>query len=187
MNEAISTPRATVNQSAPKVATVQIPPEKIGELIGPGGKMIKQIQAEFVVDVNVEESGFVVVTGQDLEKVTAAKEYIAGLTAEAEVGKIYEGTVMRVESYGAFVEVLPGQDGLVHVSRMSTEFVDDANSVVKVGQKVQVKCYEVDGQGRINLTMLLNDEKPTGRPESRGGDRGNNSNGGGFQKFRDRR
>lgn len=165
MNKAIETPRATVSTFAPKVATVQIPQEKIGELIGPGGKMIRQIQAEFEVEINVEETGFVVITGIDLTKVTAAREFVAGLTAEAEVGKIYNGTVTRVESYGAFVEVLPGQDGLVHVSRMSTEFVDDANNILKVGDKVDVKCYEVDDQGRINLTMLLNDEKPTGRPE----------------------
>jgi len=187
MNEAISTPRSTVNETAPKVATVQIPAEKIGELIGPGGKMIRQIQADFAVEINVEETGFVVITGQDLAKVGSARDFIAGLTAEAEIGKIYEGTVTRVESYGAFVQILPGQDGLVHVSRMSTEFVDDANSMVKVGDKVQVKCYEVDGQGRINLTMLLNDEKPV-RQESRGGDRPRRDFGGNnFNRFRDRR
>lgn len=165
MKKAIETPRAAVSVYAPKVATVQIPPEKIGELIGPGGKMIRQIQTDFGVEINVEETGFVVITGIDLTKVTSAREFIAGLTAEAEIGKIYNGTVTRVESYGAFVQILPGQDGLVHVSRMSTEFVDDANNLLKVGDKVDVKCYEVDSQGRINLTMLLNGETPVGRQE----------------------
>lgn len=165
MKKAIETPRATVSVYAPKVATVQIPQEKIGELIGPGGKMIRQIQTDFGVEINVEETGFVVITGIDLAKVTSAREFIAGLTAEAEIGKIYNGTVTRVESYGAFVQILPGQDGLIHVSRMSTEFVDDANNLLKVGDKVDVKCYEVDSQGRINLTMLLNGETPVGRQE----------------------
>jgi polyribonucleotide nucleotidyltransferase len=201
MTAVIDTPREAVSEYAPKVASVKIPVDKIGELIGPGGKMIRQIQADHEVEINVEEDGSVTVTGMDQAKVNQAKAYIDGMMATAEIGKIYEGTVTRVESYGAFVEILPGKDGLVHVSRMSTEYVADANDLVKVGQTVTVKCYEVDPQGRINLTMLLEGQTPTGRPgrDDRGGSRrpmegrrpmgggGGRPQAGGFTRFRDAR
>ncbi len=202
MTAVIDTPREAVSEYAPKVASVKIPVDKIGELIGPGGKMIRQIQADHDVEINVEEDGSVTITGIDQAKVNQAKAYIDGMMATAEIGKIYEGTVTRVESYGAFVEILPGKDGLVHVSRMSTQYVADANDLVRVGQTVTVKCYEVDPQGRINLTMLLEGETPTGRPqrEDRGAPRrpmdGRRPMGGGgrpsqgpapFKRFRDAR
>ena len=174
----IDTPRASVSIYAPKVASTKIPADKIGELIGPGGKMIRQIQSDHNVEINVEEDGSVTITGMDEAKVAQAKAFIDGLMASAEIGKIYEGTVTRVEPYGAFVQILPGKDGLVHVSRMSTEYVADANSIVKVGDTVTVKCYEVDSQGRINLTMLLSGD-PTGRSAQR-----DDSS---FKRFRDHR
>ena len=174
----IDTPRASVSIYAPKVASTKIPADKIGELIGPGGKMIRQIQSDHNVEINVEEDGSVTITGMDEAKVAQAKAFIDGLMASAEIGKIYEGTVTRVEPYGAFVQILPGKDGLVHVSRMSTEYVADANSIVKVGDTVTVKCYEVDPQGRINLTMLLSGD-PTGRSAQR-----DDSS---FKRFRDHR
>ena len=171
MTAVIDAPRASVSVYAPKVASTKIPTDKIGELIGPGGKMIRQIQTDFGVEINVEEDGSVTVTGMDEAKVAQAKAYIDGLMATAEIGKIYTGTVTRVEPYGAFVQILPGKDGLVHVSRMSREYVADANTVVKVGDTVTVKCYEVDFQGRINLTMLLEGD-PTGGHSREGSDRG---------------
>ena len=194
MTAVIDTPRASVSIYAPKVASTKIPADKIGELIGPGGKMIRQIQADHNVEINVEEDGSVTITGMDEAKVVQAKAYIDGLMASAEIGKIYTGTVTRVEPYGAFVQILPGKDGLVHVSRMSTEYVADANSVVKVGDTVTVKCYEVDSQGRINLTMLLEGD-PTGRSgRGEGGDRGPRPMGdrprrddSSFKRFRDHR
>ena len=199
MTAVIDKPRESVSQYAPKVASVKIPPDKIGELIGPGGKMIRQIQSDHDVEINVEEDGQVTITGIDEAKVKQARAYIDGMMATAEIGKIYTGTVTRVEPYGAFVEILPGKDGLVHVSRMSREYVADANDLVHVGDSVQVKCYEVDSQGRINLTMLLEGETPSGgRPqrESRGGyggDRrptgggGRSGEGAPFKRFRDSR
>ncbi len=187
----IDKPRASVSQYAPKVATTRIPADKIGELIGPGGKMIRSIQADHQVEISVEEDGLVTVTGPDQTKVDQAKAYIDGLMAQAEIGKIYTGIVTRVESYGAFVEILPGKDGLVHVSRMSREYVADANDVLKVGDKVEVKCYEVDPQGRINLTMLLEGETPSGRPREDHGDSrrpmGRPDRGSSFKRFSDHR
>jgi polyribonucleotide nucleotidyltransferase len=191
----IDKPRESVSEFAPKVASVKIPSDKIGELIGPGGKMIRQIQADHNVEINVEEDGQVTITGMDEAKVKQAQAYIDGMMATAEIGKVYTGTVTRVEPYGAFVEILPGKDGLVHVSRMSTEYVADANDLAHVGDTVQVKCYEVDSQGRINLTMLLEGETPTGRPREDRGDRGpRRPMGGGrpgqdssFKRFRDAR
>ncbi len=195
MTAVIDKPRESVSQFAPKVASVKIPPDKIGELIGPGGKMIRQIQTDHDVEINVEEDGNVTITGMDENKVKQAQAFITGMMATAEIGKIYTGMVTRVEPYGAFVEILPGKDGLVHVSRMSTQYVADANDLVHVGDTVQVKCYEVDPQGRINLTMLLEGETPVGRPREDRGDRGpRRPMGGGrpgqdpsFKRFRDAR
>ncbi len=196
MLEVISVPNETVSQYAPKLATVTIPVDKIGELIGPGGKNIRALQTTNDVEISVDDAGFVTVIGADLANVSKVRDYIHGMMQEAEVGKIYQGTVTRVEGYGCFVEILPGKEGLVHVSRMSTQFVEDANALVKVGDLIQVKCYEVDGQGRINLTMLLNDEGRAARPESNDRPRRpfqNNRNSSdrpsrpGFGKFRDHR
>ena len=184
MTAVIDKPRESVSEFAPKVASVKIPQDKIGELIGPGGKMIRQIQTDHDVEINVEEDGAVTITGMDEAKVKQAQAYITGMMATAEIGKIYTGTVTRVEPYGAFVEILPGKDGLVHVSRMSTQYVADANDLVHVGDTVKVKCYEVDPQGRINLTMLLEGETPVGRPREDRGNRGGNSS---FKRFRDAR
>lgn len=185
MTAVIDKPRQSVSQFAPKVASVKIPADKIGELIGPGGKMIRQIQTDHDVEINVDEDGSVTITGMDEAKVKQAQAYIDGMMATAEIGKVYTGTVTRVEPYGAFVEILPGKDGLVHVSRMSTQYVADANDLAHVGDTVTVKCYEVDSQGRINLTMLLEGETPVGRPREDRGDRGPRRPA--FKNFRDSR
>ncbi|MBI3954655.1 polyribonucleotide nucleotidyltransferase [Candidatus Collierbacteria bacterium] len=192
MLQALDKPRAEVSNFAPKIRSLKIPVEKIGELIGPGGKVIRQIQVDFQIEVNVEDDGVVTVSGIDKDMVDKAFKYVSDLMAEAEVGKVYSGTVARVEPYGAFVQVLPGKDGLVHVSRMSTEYVADASQILKVGDQVEVKVYEIDSQGRINLTMLLNDEQPSKRPERPGdSDRPFRDTGrrpsGSFKRFRDHR
>ncbi len=199
MLETISAPRLTISQYAPRILSLQIDPEKIGMVIGSGGKTIRQIQTDFGVEVGVDDSGLVSVSGPDVTGVEKAIEYIKNMTAEAEIGKVYTGTVKRVQPFGAFVEFLPGQEGLVHVSNMGKGFVASPEEVVKEGQEVQVKVYEVDKQGRVNLTMDLENPNPTARPERRGGSsfqrgregrprreggRGNDSR---FTKFRDHR
>jgi polyribonucleotide nucleotidyltransferase len=192
MNDALDAPREKISQYAPKIVSTKVPVSKIGDVIGSGGKIIHQIQDDFLVEVNIEEDGTVTVTGSDQPKVDAAVAYIDSIVAEAEVGKTYEGTVARVEAFGAFVNILPGKDGLVHVSRVQPETFKS----MKIGDKVEVRCYEVDSMGRVNLTMLKEGESPirAERPNTpegsrSSGDRGSHSgsNRQKYSNFRDSR
>ncbi len=194
MTKEMSAPRENISQYAPKIVSTKVPVSKIGEVIGGGGKVIHQIQDDFAVEVNIEDDGTVTVTGGDQVKVAAALAYIEAIVAEAEVGKTYQGTVARIEAFGAFVNILPGKDGLVHVSQVQPE----AFNAMKVGDKVEVRCYEVDSMGRVNLTMLkegeapIRAERPMGGGSSRpqfGGGQGGRSGGGrpNFRSFRDSR
>ncbi len=168
MNAAISEPRDTVSVYAPKIEMLQIPVEKIGELIGPGGKVIKNIIATTGAEVDVEDDGFVTITGTNEEQVEKALGIVQGITKDVNPGEVYEGEVKRILPFGAFVEFLPGKEGMVHVSKMAQGFVNSPEDVVTIGQKVTVKIIEIDDQGRINLTMIL-DDSGTGseREESR--------------------
>jgi polyribonucleotide nucleotidyltransferase len=130
-----------------------IPQNKIGELIGPGGKNIRKLQEEMNVKIDIEETGKVFISGTDVEGVQLARHYVESLTAEIEVGKIYTGKVVKIMAFGAFVEVLPGKDGLVHVSQLSDKHVKNVEDVVKEGDEVTVKVMEIDKQGRVNLSM----------------------------------
>ncbi len=176
MHAVIPTPRANLSQYAPKIEMLKIPVEKIGELIGPGGKIIKNIIATTGATVDVEDDGSVAISGTTDEAVDKALEWVKGLTREVTVGESFEGEVKRILPFGAFVEFLPGKEGMVHVSKMSTEFVKDPNDVVKIGEKVKVRVVEIDDQGRINLSMLPegSDEsrrRPPFNPEGHGPDR----------------
>jgi len=152
--------RTKVSKYAPKIETLHIPVEKIGEVIGPGGKVIKNIIAETGANVDIEDDGTVSVSSPDKESVKKAMDWVEGLVREVEVNEIFEeGIVRRIQPFGAFVEILPGKDGLVHVSKMSTEYVEDPNDIVKEGQKVRVKVVEVDDLGRINLSMIFDNQK----------------------------
>lgn len=147
----IDKPRKEISPFAPHIKTININPEKIGEIIGPGGKVIRQLQSDFEVDINVEDSGEVNVSGASNKQVNQVLEYIKGLTSEPEVGKIYTGTVTRVEPYGAFVEFMPGKTGLIHISKIASGYLGDINTVVKVDDPIEVKLQEIDDQGRLNL------------------------------------
>jgi polyribonucleotide nucleotidyltransferase len=159
MLKALSESRTKVSTHAPKIKVIKIDPAKIGEIIGPGGKMIRKIIAETGAQVDVEDDGSVSLSGAKEEEVAAAIEMIEGLTKEVAPGEIYDGEVKRIQQFGAFVEVLPGKDGLVHVSDMSKDFVKDPSDVVSVGDKVKVRVKEIDNLGRINLSMLLDGDK----------------------------
>lgn len=178
MMTTLDKPRESISQYAPKIVSVTIDPEKIGEVIGPGGKMIRKIQTDFAVTIDVDDTGIISITGTNHDGVTKAKEFIKGLTAEVEVGKTYEGVVDRVETYGAFVEILPGKSGLIHVSRLGKGFVNSASDVLSVGDKVTVHADEVDDRGRINISLIAGGRTPPpstqGRPPAR-------------QQFRDQR
>jgi polyribonucleotide nucleotidyltransferase len=174
MLEVIKEPRAKISAHAPKIKVVKIPVEKIGEVIGPGGRMIKKIIAETGAQVEVEDDGTINISGTTDEAVDTAVQKVEGLTKEVMPGEIYEGEVKRIQPFGAFVEILPGKDGLVHVSDMKEEFVSDPNEVVKIGDKVQVRVKEIDDLGRINLSMNMDPSKDKPRGERRervGGER----------------
>lgn len=154
---AISTPRSRVSTYAPKVAMVKVPVDMIGEVIGAGGKTIKKIIAETGAQVEMEDDGTVNISGVSQESVDKAVETVKNMTKKVQPGEIYEGTVMRMQPFGAFVEILPGKDGLVHVSDMGQEgqYVNRPEDVVKIGDKVKVRVKEVDSMGRINLSMRM--------------------------------
>ncbi len=157
MHKVISQPRTQLSQYAPQISTTQIPVDKIGELIGPGGKNIKQLMADTDTTIDVRDDGSVFVSGTNPEGVAKAINWIAGLGKEVMPGEIYEGTVARIQPFGAFVNILPGKDGLVHVSQMATGYVSDPSEIVSEGQVVKVWVTEIDSQGRINLSMLFDD------------------------------
>ena len=154
MGKVLSSPRKELSQFAPKVVVITPPADKIGEIIGPGGRNIRSLIARTDTDINITDDGKVTITGINKEKVDEAVNYIENLTREVKVGEEFIGEVKRILPFGAFVEILPGKDGLVHVSKMSDKFVRDPKEVVKIGQKMKVRVIQIDSQGRINLETL---------------------------------
>ncbi len=159
MNAVISGARKELSQFAPKVVVITPPADKIGEIIGPGGKNIRSLIARTETEIEVGDDGRVTITGIDKDKVEMAVGLIENMTREVKVGETFEGEVKRILPFGAFVEVLPGKEGLVHVSKMSKEFVKDPHDIVSIGQRVKVEVHQIDQQGRINLIMLENEAK----------------------------
>ncbi len=159
MMEVLDAPRPEMSQYAPRISKIMIAPEKIKDVIGKGGEMINRIIAETGVEIDIEDSGLVMIASVDADGAERAIAIIKGLTEDPEVGTIYTGTVVKLMEFGAFVNVLPGKDGLVHVSQMSDQRVERVSDVVKLGDKVRVKLLEVDGQGRLNLSMKAAVEK----------------------------
>ena len=154
MNKIIDKPRKEISRYAPKVVVLTPPPDKIGEIIGPGGKNIRALIARTQTEINVEDDGRVTVSGLDRAKVDEAVAQINNITRIIQVGEEFEGEVKRILQFGAFVEILPGKEGMIHVSKMGKGFVKNPYDVVKIGQKVRVKVYQIDNMGRINLQMI---------------------------------
>jgi len=152
MLETLPRARDEINRWAPRITTIHVKPDQIRIIIGPGGKTIKGIIDQTGVSIDVEDDGTVAVAGSDPEAVKRALEIINGLTAEPEVGKIYKGTVRRVVDFGAFVEILPGNEALLHVSEMAHERVEMPSDVVKEGDEIDVKVISVDREGKTRLT-----------------------------------
>lgn len=152
MAEAIQKPRETLSQYAPKIITMQINPDKIRDVIGAGGKIINKIIEETGVKIDIEQDGRVFIASANDEMNKKALSIIEGIVREVAVGEIYTGTVKRIEKFGAFVEILPNKDGLVHISQLSTERVAKVEDVVAIGDVITVKVTEIDQQGRINLS-----------------------------------
>ena len=161
MEEAMSKPKSDISDFAPRMVIVQIPQSKIGELIGPGGKNIRKIQEDTGAEINIEEDGRVFISSTDKEAVLRCKELVECISAEAEVGKVYRGKVTRLMNFGAFVEILPGKEGLVHISQLAATHVKKVEDVVHEGDVLNVKVVEIDSQNRINLSAkgIPQDEK----------------------------
>jgi polyribonucleotide nucleotidyltransferase len=152
MAKTISEPRKEISKYAPRITTLKINPEKIGMLIGPGGKNIKKLVEESGCEIDIEDDGSVNIFSVSAEGMKIAVDHITGMTAEAEIGKIYKGTVVTVKEFGAFVEFLPGKDGLVHISELANFRVKKTEDIVKVGDPITVKCLGVDEKGRVRLS-----------------------------------
>ena len=190
MKDAISTPRAAVSKYAPKIKIIKIDPAKIGELIGSGGKVIKGIISRSGAQVDVDDDGNVFISAINSEDVENAVTEIENIFREPVTGEIYEGVVRRIQPFGAFIEIYSGKEGMVHVSDMSDDFVGNPSDVVKIGQSVKVRVKEVDELGRVNLSMLLDHDKPKGGNGGRTGGTQENRRGsfsqGGYRRGNDR-
>jgi polyribonucleotide nucleotidyltransferase len=152
MNQTLPGPRTNVSGHAPRIVTLKVKPDKIREIIGPGGKVIRGIIEATGVKMDVEDDGTVRIASVDEEAAKKAIEMVQRIAAEAEIGKIYKGTVRKIVEFGAFVEILPGTDGLVHISQLAPERVRKVSDVLKEGDEVMVKVLEIDRQGKIRLS-----------------------------------
>jgi len=159
MDQAIPQPRSQLSKYAPRIITVQIRPDKIGDLIGPKGKTIRGIQEQTGAEINVDDNGLVTISavGEGGER---ARDMVAALVQEPEVGKVYEGVVKSTTAFGAFIEILPGVEGLLHISELQHGRTERTEDVVKKGDHVRVKLLEVDERGRMRLSRKARLEKP---------------------------
>jgi polyribonucleotide nucleotidyltransferase len=179
MEEALATPREDLSPYAPRIITIKINPDKIRDVIGPGGKMIRSIVEETGAKIDVEDDGTVFISTADSDAADAAVARIRGLTAEADIGETYVGTVSRIVDFGAFVEIFPGTDGLLHISEIANHRVRDVRDELKEGQQIVVKCIGKEGNKiKLSRKAVLRDEQgSTGAAEGNGG--GMEGNGGG--------
>jgi polyribonucleotide nucleotidyltransferase len=177
MKKALAEPRSDLSPYAPRIVTLTINPEKIGDLIGPKGKTIRGIQDETGAEVTVDDSGLVTIAAVGGEAMERARQMIQAVTAEPVIGETYEGTVKSTTAFGAFVEIMPGTEGLVHISELKHGRTEKTEDVVKKGDRVKVKLLERDERGRLRLSMKALTAKPEG--ESHSGGEGSGSGGGG--------
>ena len=181
MNKALGETRSELSAHAPRIETISIDKSKIRDVIGTGGKVIREIVATTGAKVDIDDEGIIKISSSDLDQIEAAKKWILGIVEEAEVGKIYNGKVVNIVDFGAFVNFMGGKDGLVHVSEMKNERVEKPTDVVSEGQEVKVKVLEIDNRGKVRLSMRvvdqetgeeLEDTRPAREPREPRGDRG---------------
>jgi polyribonucleotide nucleotidyltransferase len=195
MAKALPEPRGDLSRYAPRIVTMTISPEKIGDLIGPKGKTIRGIQDETGAELTVDDSGLVTIAAVGGDAMQRARQMVQALTAEPVVGEVYEGTVKSTTAFGAFVEIMPGTEALLHISEMRWGRTDKTEDVVKKGDRVKVKLIDRDERGRLRLSMRALQPKPEGQSsseESGGGSGGDElvaegagtSSGGGEQRER---
>jgi polyribonucleotide nucleotidyltransferase len=169
MSKALAEPRSDLSQYAPRIVTMNINPEKIGDLIGPKGKTIRGIQEETGAEITVDDTGLVTIAAVGGEAMERARQMIQALTAEPVIGETYEGNVKSTTAFGAFVEIMPGTEGLVHISELKHGRTEKTEDVVKKGDRVKVKLLDRDERGRLRLSMKALTPKPEG--EAGGGTR----------------
>jgi len=194
MAEVICKPREELSEYAPRMLMIKINPEKIGKVIGPGGKMINKIQDETGASIDIEEDGTIFIACKG-EGAVEARDRIAAITEDAEVGKVYKGKVVSIRDFGAFIEILPGTEGLCHVSELAANYVENVNDVCNIGDEFEVKVINIDDQGKVKVSrkaVLVPGHEPEvvrgGRGGGRGGDRGGDrSRGGGKSRGGGRR
>jgi polyribonucleotide nucleotidyltransferase len=194
MTNVIPEPREKLSDFAPSMVSIQINPEKIGKVIGPGGKTINKIQDETGATIDIEDDGTIYIACANQEGGQAARKYIEQLTCEPKVGEVYTGKVVSIRDFGAFLEILPGTDGLCHVSELSDKYVKNVEDVVSMGQEVEVKIINVDDDGRVKLSRKAlmaergetdrvegeeEEQPPRDRGDRRGGGGGGDRRGGG--------
>ncbi|MCJ1962638.1 polyribonucleotide nucleotidyltransferase, partial [Novosphingobium mangrovi (ex Hu et al. 2023)] len=184
MTKALGSARTELSAHAPRIETIQIDKSKIRDVIGTGGKVIREIVAETGAKVDIDDEGVIKISSSDINQIEAAKAWIQGIVEEAEVGKIYNGKVVNIVDFGAFVNFMGGKDGLVHVSEMKNERVEKPTDVVKEGQEVKVKVLEIDNRGKVRLSMRVVDQETgeeledTRPPKAPRGDRDGGGRGG---------
>jgi polyribonucleotide nucleotidyltransferase len=176
MQDALGEAKTEVSTFAPRLYTMKINPEKIRDVIGKGGATIRALTDETGTTIDIAEDGTITIASTDADRAALAKKRIEQITAEVEVGKIYEGPVTKLLDFGALVNVLPGKDGLLHISQIAHERVEKVSDYLSEGQVVRVKVLETDDKGRVKLSMKALMERPEGMPEERPreprGDRG---------------
>jgi polyribonucleotide nucleotidyltransferase len=180
MNQTISKPVEQISEYAPKIVTLRIEIDKIGALIGPGGKNVKALCEQYSVKINTEDDGTVTIFGKNTKDAEDARAAVLGIVMDPEVGRVYDGVVKRIMDFGAFVEILPGKEGLVHISRLSRQRINMVTDVVKEGQQIPVKLLEIDKMGRLNLSYI-DAIDPNGASESSPGQGGGGREGGSYR------
>jgi polyribonucleotide nucleotidyltransferase len=186
MNKVISEPRAELNANAPRIEAVQVPKDKLGEIIGPKGKIIREIEEKTGATLEIEDDGTVRIGATDGESLAKAKEWVLQIAfpPEAEVGKEYEGEVVNITKFGAFVNILPGRDGLLHISKIGgNKRIDNVEDVYSLGDKIQVVVREIDDRGKVSLDVA-GAEQPSGDGDSAPRERSERSEGNGESRDR---
>jgi polyribonucleotide nucleotidyltransferase len=191
MGSTMAAPRPELAPHAPRVFTLRIDPEKIGDVIGPGGKMIRKLEADFLCKIDIEQDGRVFIAAPDQLSGERALSAVQDLTREVKVGEIYTGKVVRIAPFGAFIELLPGRDGLLHISQIAPERIERVEDVLNMGDEVEVRVIEIDPQGKVRLSrkdLLPGGEGTSGGSGRREPSRGGRSGDGGRPRGgRDRR
>ncbi|MDH3217069.1 MAG: S1 RNA-binding domain-containing protein, partial [Candidatus Krumholzibacteria bacterium] len=167
MKQTIAQARDDISPFAPKITIIKIDVDKIREIIGPGGKIIRGIQDESGATIEIEDDGTVKIAAVDKESSDIALKRIGEITAEAEIGQIYEGVVKSIVTFGAFIEILPGKDGLLHISEIAHRRIEKVEDVMKVGEVVRVKVIDINGDGKVRLSKKVLEERPPQKSQNR--------------------